>query len=444
MFSTFIHQEQQRFLGRHSIALTALAMILTSAGCSNGEAPPLTLPDYGEHTGLTQPIDTSPTVPTETAAPPAPAPATIHFIQGSPNAPKPDAVLDSMHLVADWQLDNPSPDDKNSWVNAAFYTGVMALGQLEKDSKYIDAMMAVGADLRWQLDTNIYDADHHAVSQMYLELYALKQESDMIEATTQRFTYIMDFPKDDNLDFAAFGHSDRWSWSDSLFMDPPAWAMLSKVTGDKKYLDSADRRWWVTSDFLYDKDEHLYYRDSRYLTQRETNGQKVFWSRGNGWVIAGLARMLANMPTDYPDRGKFAGQFLEMAERLKSLQQADGLWRSSLLDPADHPQPEASGTGFITYALAWGINHGLLDHDTYAPAVFKAWDALTQCVQPTGKLIHVQPVGDHPNGFDENSSAPFGVGAFLLAGSEVYQLAGGKMPEAPPAAQPAASASTGN
>jgi rhamnogalacturonyl hydrolase YesR len=355
-------------------------------------------------------------------------------------------VLDIMHLAADWQLDNLPTEDKNDWIHSAFYMGVMALGRLEKDSRYIDAMMAQATELRWQLDDNFYHADHHAIAQLYLELYALKQDPEMIQAVQQRFNYIIDFPKDDVLDFTRNGATDRWSWCDALFMDPPGWAMLSKATGNAKYLDSANRRWWVTSDYLYDKDEHLYYRDSRYLTQHETNGQKVFWSRGNGWVIAGLARMLENMPKDYADRGKYVSQFTAMAERLKSLQQTDGLWRTSLLDPADHPQPEASGTGLITYALAWGINNGLLDQATYAPVVFKAWDALTQCVQSSGKLIHVQPVGDHPNGFDADSSAPYGVGAFLLAGSEVYQLAGGKMPEATPAAtaQPAASAGTGN
>ena len=424
-----------------------LAVVLASAGCSSNEAPPLTIQSYDRKT-LELPPDTTP-AETTTAPRPVAAPTVARFIQGSQNAPKPAAVLDLMHFVADWQLDNPTSDAKNSWIYAPFYMGVVALGRLEKDSRYIDAMMTTGEELRWQLDNNLYHADHHAISQLYLDLYALKQQPEMIEATQQRFTYIMDFPKDDNLDFSAFGATDRWSWCDSLFMDPPAWVMLSKATGNNKFIDSANRRWWVTSAFLYDKDEHLYYRDSRYLNQRETNGQKIFWSRGQGWVLAGLARVLANMPQDYPDRGKFAGQFLEMAAKLKTLQQADGLWRTSLLDPADHPEPEASGTGLITYALAWGINNGLLDRETYAPAVFKAWSALTQCVQPDGKLNHVQPVGDHPNGFDANSSAPFGVGAFLLAGSEVYVLAGGQLPPAPAtaqaaAAQPAASAGTGN
>ena len=102
------------------------------------------------------------------------------------------------------------------------------------------------------------------------------------------------------------------------------------------------------------------------------------------------------------------------------------MWRTGLLDPASHPQAEASGSGFFAYALAWGINQGLLDKAAYAPVVFKAWDALTQCVQPDGKIIHVQPVGAKPEGFPEGSTSPYGVGAFLLAGSEIYKLVGGK------------------
>jgi len=441
--STFPTDALKRILGSGAVALAGLALAITLAGCAADEMPPTTRPEL-VHTPLV--LSPEPVAPAPVVLQPSATSEIMRAIQGSLNAPKPNSVLDLMHLAADWQLDNPSSDPKNGWVNAAFYTGVMALGRLEKDSRYIDAMAAVGTELRWQLDDNIYDADHHAVSQMYLEMYALKQQSEMIEATTQRFNYIIDFPKDDILDFTRFGHSDRWSWCDSLFMDPPAWVLLSKVSGNNKYLDSANRRWWVTSDFLFDKDEHLYYRDSRYLPQREANGQKIFWSRGNGWVIAGLARVLENMPKDYPDRGKFAGQFMQMAEKLKLLQQPDGLWRTGLLDPAAHPQPEASGTGFITYALAWGVNNGLLDRAAYTPVVFKAWSALTQCVQPDGKLIHVQPVGDHPNGFPADSTAPFGVGAFLLAGSEVYQLAGGQLPGAAAVvtAKPEDGAATGN
>jgi unsaturated rhamnogalacturonyl hydrolase len=401
-----------------------LAVALAGAGCDN--TYPVTTSAFHGHieapdTSLNQtpaPVDNA----IATAAVPTPSVAS----PSASSAHTPDAVLQIMRQAADWQLGNPTVDPENGWVYAAFYDGVLALAKINQDPKYYDVMMAQGVKNHWQLGTHDYNADDHAVGQMYLELYELKNDPGMVQPTRQRFDEILDYPKDDNLDYTRSDKNDRWSWCDALFMDPPVWARLSKVTGDPKYLDSANRRWWVTSNYLYDKDEHLYYRDSTFFTQREPNGGKIFWSRGNGWVIAGLARLLDYMPADYPDRAKYVRQFREMTDRVKSLQQADGLWRTGLLDPASHPQKETSGSGFFTYALAWGINQGLLDRATYEPVVLKGWDALTQSVQPNGKLIHVQPVGAQPSGFPENSSTPYGVGAFLLAGSEVYKLEGGK------------------
>ena len=205
-------------------------------------------------------------------------------------------------------------------------------------------------------------------------------------------------------------------------MAPPAWIRLWAATGSTAYLDFAVARWWVTSDYLYDKEEHLYFRDSSYFDRREQNGRKVFWSRGNGWVMAGLVRMLQFLPGDHPARPRFVAQYREMAEKILSCQQADGFWRASLLDPASYPMQETSGTGFYCYALAWGARAGLLDRARFAPAVRRAWTALASCVNAEGKLTHVQPVGATPVTFDAGSTEPYGVGAFLLAGSEVRRL----------------------
>ncbi len=416
-----------RHHGYRLVTIFAVAGALVAAGCSDGyqvTPSPWTghkeAPDEGTASTPVAPPDTS------VATQPTPGPEMAKAIVGAANPPAPAAVLELMHRVADWQLSYPSTDPKSGWVNAAFYDGVMALAKFDPEQKYSNAMAEQGKINRWDLGTRAYNADDHAVAQFYLELYELTSDPQMVQATRQRFDQIYDYPQSDNLDFSRTDHDNRWSWCDALFMDPPAWARLSKVTGDSKYLDSADRRWWVTADFLYDKDEHLFYRDSTFFKQQEPNGKKVFWSRGNGLVVAGLARFLDYMPKDYPDRAKYLKQFAEMAEKIKSLQQDDGLWRTGLLDPASHPQPEASGSAFFTYALAWGVNQGVLDGATYSPVVFKAWDALSQCVQADGKLIHVQPVGAKPEGFPESSHTPYGAGAFLLAGSEVYKLVGGK------------------
>ena len=139
--------------------------------------------------------------------------------------------------------------------------------------------------------------------------------------------------------------------------------------------------------------------------------------------MGGLVRVLQFLPADHPARPRFVRQFQEMAARVQSCQQPDGLWRASLLDPASYPLRETSGSGFFTYALAWGVNQGLLERAKFEPAVKKAWLALADCVSPDGRLSHVQPVGGDPRRFDENATEVYGVGAFLLAGSEVYRMA---------------------
>ena len=181
-------------------------------------------------------------------------------------------------------------------------------------------------------------------------------------------------------------------------------------------------QWWKSSDYLYDPSQHLYFRDSTYFPKREKNGQKVYWGRGNGWVLAGLARVLEYLPADHPSRPRFERQFREMASRVRELQQPDGFWRTSLLDPASFPLKEASGTGFLGFGIAWGVNHGLLDRAAYAPVARKAWQALIACQLPDGEIIHVQPIGAAPDSFAPESTEPYGAGAFLLAGSEIYRL----------------------
>ncbi len=181
--------------------------------------------------------------------------------------------------------------------------------------------------------------------------------------------------------------------------------------------------WWRTTDYLYSTNDHLFFRDSTFFNKSETNGAKVFWSRGNGWDFAAIVRMLQYLPMNHPDRPRFEQLFKDMAGKILSLQQPDGMWRASLLDPEDYPMPEASGSAMFTYGLAWGVNQGLLDRATYEPAVRKAWPALVGCVDADGKLTHVQPAGSAPVEFAADSTAPYGGGVFLLAGSEVYRMA---------------------
>jgi len=332
-----------------------------------------------------------------------------------------------MQHVADWQLAHPDTNDPpTTWLLGAEDAGLMALAGIAGDPKYREAALSAGEANAWGLGPRFFDADDYCVGQAYTELYFLYRENQMIAPLRERLDTILAKPSDvASLEFTPAESLDRrnWSWCDALFMGPPTWLRLYAATGDERYLDFAVTNWWRTTDYLYDKDEHLFYRDSTYFNKREANGQKVFWSRGNGWVMAGLVRVLEYLPANHPDRPRFEQLFKEMAGKILTLQQPDGLWRASLLDPEDFPAKETSGSGFFTYALAWGVNQGLLDRMTFEPAVRQGWAALVDCVAANGKLMDVQPVGSNPKSFAADSTAPYGVGAFLLAGSEVYRMA---------------------
>ena len=336
---------------------------------------------------------------------------------------KPSAVLGVMERVAAWQLAHPSSHPATDWTQAAGDTGMLALAGISGDRAYRDAMVRMGETNNWQLGPRAYHADDHCIGQTYAELYFQLREPKMIAALKARCDDILANPHDGTLEFRTPGCQDRWSWCDALFMAPAAWLRLSVATGDTRYLEFAVNQWWRTADYLYDKKEHLYYRDSTYFQRREANGKHVFWSRGNGWVMGGLVRMLQYLPSNHPARPRFEQQFREMAAAILACQQSDGLWRASLLDPASYPLQETSGSGFYTYALAWGINQKLLDRAPCEPAVRRAWAALVACVQADGMLTHVQPIGADPKAFAGDSTEVYGTGAFLLAGSEIYRMA---------------------
>ncbi len=336
---------------------------------------------------------------------------------------QPQQIKDVMTKVADWQLANPSKHHAADWTHGALFAGLTAWAQMADTHIYYDALLAFGEKNKWQPHRRKYHADDHAVGQMYLELHKQYKNPEMIAGIQQRFDWILANQPGTPLTHDKAEHKKRYNWCDALFMAPPVWAKLARITGDMKYLDYMNKEWWATTDYLYDTEEHLYFRDDRYFDKRETNGEKVFWSRGNGWVFGGLVRVLEELPEDHLDRNKYEKLYKEMAAKIATIQPVEGLWHSSLLDPVNFPSKEASGSGFYCYGLAWGINQGLLEKKTYLPAVIKAWTGLVSCVHPDGKLGYVQPIGADPRHVTADQTEIYGVGSFLLAGSEVYKIA---------------------
>ncbi len=324
------------------------------------------------------------------------------------------AVKAAMRKVADWQLARVADEASQDWTFATLYLGFLEASNTLHDPRYMDHVNQVADHYHWTLGPRKTHADDQAIGQSYLWLYSRHPDPAHIAPMRQQFDEVMQQPDDPD--------KPVWWWCDALFMAPPMWTHLADVAHDEKYLNYMDREWHITAHFLWDPEEHLFFRDQSYLNKREKNDRKIFWSRGNGWVMGGLAQVLTYMPASDPRRPFYVEKFRQMSEKLRSLQGDDGLWRPGLLDAAAYPYPEISGSAFFVYAMAWGIHHGLLDKAQYRPAVKRGWAGLVNHIYDDGRLGSIQPIGAAPGAYTPSSSYVFGVGAFLLAGSEVNQL----------------------
>lgn len=339
---------------------------------------------------------------------------------------QPQMIMEVMQRVAAWQI-NEFEQNRIAWpwwdwTNGALYTGIFDLGKVSGDQQYFSFLQKVGKVNDWQTGPRRFFGDDYCVGQMYSQLYSIYRKPEMIARFRPLADSIVNKPHEESLEWKNRIQLREWAWADALFMAPPALAYLSTATGDPKYLQTADKLWWKTTAYLFDSTENLYYRDSKYFNQKEANGKKMFWARGNGWVMGGIVRMLENMPANYPNRKKFEELFRKMAQKIASIQHADGTWHTALLDQASYPGKETSGTGFYAYALTWGIRHGVISPEEYLPVVKKAWKALVTSVHPNGMMGFVQKIGEKPGNVDYNSTEVYGAGAFLLAGSELYLL----------------------
>lgn len=343
---------------------------------------------------------------------------------------KKDEVTTIARKVADWQIkefptNKYAVSEPKGWIAGALYMGMFDWAELSGDEQYFDWMKKVFNRQHWQVADRMYHADDVCVSQTYIDMYGKYKEDKMLLPTLARIDWVVNNPSKGgmDIDYSKPLSYERWSWCDALFMAPAVYTRLYTLTGNRKYMIFADAEFKATYNHLYDKEEKLFFRDSRYFNQKEANGQKVFWGRGNGWVIGGLAEILKTLPADDSEYRPFYLQlFKEISERLAGLQNKDGFWHASLLDPASYPSPETSATGFIVYGLAYGVNQGYLPADKYLPVIEKGWAALCSAVESDGKLGWVQPVGADPRKVTKDMTELYGTGAFLMAACEIYRL----------------------
>jgi unsaturated rhamnogalacturonyl hydrolase len=327
---------------------------------------------------------------------------------------RPRAVRAAMRKVAGWQLARVQGEYSRDWTFATLYLGMLAASRTLHDTRYSDFVRREDEHYDWTLGPRKMHADDQAIGQSFLRFYARDQDPKQIAQMRAQFDEVSKLP--DN------PAKPVWWWCDALFMAPPAWTQLGAETHDGAYINYMDREWHITSNLLWDPQEHLFFRDATYFDKREKNGQKIFWSRGNGWVIAGLARVLTFLPAEDPRRPFYVEKFRQMAQKLRTLQGKDGLWRPGLLDAADYPYPENSGSAFFVYAMAWGVRNGILSPREFRPIVARGWSGLVAHIYRDGRLGSVQPIGAAPGAYGPGASYVFGTGAFLMAGSEIVEM----------------------
>lgn len=391
--------------------------------------------------GLPQPGRAAPHAGSAVTAVPSP---------GEAMAPR--EVLAAAERLAKWQLAHmPTPmvlppgiaperaklarisDASNpwSWHQGTFWLGMTALADASSAPWARQAILDHGKAGNWQPGPRMHHADDQLIGASYIwsanhgagrqALQPLRERLDHILADPPRVHLAIVLGPDETRGHSQAEALKRWSWADALFMAPSVWLRLTRATGDRRYRDYALREFWATNDFLYDPAERLYFRDSRFFDKRDDKGRKVFWSRGNGWVIAGMAQMIDALPPGDPARRRLEDQFREFAGRIVTLQKEDGYWPSSLLTPEDST-PESSGTALFTYGLAWGVEKGLLPRGVYEPAVRRGWQALQRAIQPDGSLGWVQPAGDRPAPATASGTQVYATGAYLLAATTIANL----------------------
>lgn len=332
-----------------------------------------------------------------------------------------------------WQ--KTCPEHGNAfWHHAVYHIGNLAAYRVTGEKRYADFSKAWAEKNRWcgatssdrtewkysygETDDYVLFGDWQACFQVYADLYFLEPDEKKIARAQEVVGYQMSTPQ-----------QDYWWWADGLYMAMPVMTRLFRITGDSLLLQKQYEYFAYARRLMYDPESDLFYRDAKYIYPRHAteNGKKDFWARGNGWVIAALAKVLDDYPSEVPYREEYLDMFCRLAASVAAAQQPEGYWTRSMWDPRQAPGPETSGTAFFTYGLVWGINRGVLDKKIYGPVAEKAWHYLVEtALQPDGHIGYVQPIGEKAipgQVIDRRSTADFGVGAFLLAASEMMEYA---------------------
>lgn len=313
----------------------------------------------------------------------------------------------------------------NIWTRAVYYEGLMNLYKIHPEKEYYDYAVQWGQKHNWGLRNGITtkNADDQACGQTYIDLYLIDKQPERIKDIKASIDLVV-----------KSGKVNDWTWIDAIQMGMPVFAKLGKLYNDTTYYNYMYKMYMHSKNTegggLYNAKDGLWWRDKDFVPPyKEPNGEDCYWARGNGWVVAALVRVLEIIPENEAHRNEYLKTYHEMIKALVPIQRADGFWNVSLHDATHFGGKETSGTALFVYGMAWGVNQGILDKATYLPIITKAWNAMTKdAVQKNGFIGFMQGTGKEPKDGQpvSYSSMPdfedYGLGCFLLAGTEVYKL----------------------
>lgn len=314
----------------------------------------------------------------------------------------------------------------NIWTRAVYYEGLMALYKIDPQKKYYDYAVEWGDKHNWSMRSGTFtrNADDQCCGQTYIDLYLIDKQEERIRSIKTCIDSMVRSEK-----------KDDWNWIDALQMAMPVFVRLGVLYNDTSYFRKMHDLYSFTKfnhgdKGLYNPADKLWWRDKDFdPPYKEPNGEDCYWSRGNGWVVAALVRTLDMLPKTDPHYNEYLQDFKDMCSALIRVQRPDGFWNVSLHDPTHFGGKETSGTALFTYGFAWGVNNGVLDAKTYKPVIIKSWNAMVKdAVHPNGKLGFVQGTGKEPKDgqpvtYDSTPDfEDYGLGCFLLAGTEIYKM----------------------
>jgi rhamnogalacturonyl hydrolase YesR len=321
-------------------------------------------------------------------------------------------VVTAIENVNNYWIANNAPGNAD-WTEATYFTGDLAAYDATGQSNYLTFAQTWATNNSYNLSGSAWGEgpggnttnhpNYQAAGQVYIRLYQLSNQSSDLSGIAASVHGMVNSTID-----------NEWTWIDAINMSAPNFAELGSI-------DYAMYALYYHTKYtlgLYDSTTGLWWENSTYVNT------STYWSRGNGWVFAALAKILSVLPKSDPHYQEYFSTFTTMARALAARQQPGGYW-SSDLGGTDYAGPESSGTSFFLYGFAWGLNNGILDQNTYLPVVQNAWNFLANTAiqtSPPGLLGYVQPPDGAPGPTTATTTEDFGVGAFLLAARQMQLL----------------------